>query len=48
MDMVVKKEIKYGENLVSQVQVLDGNKTLHIMKHSVSGEDLCMLLCEWI
>ena len=48
MDMVFKKEIKYGENLVSQVQVLDGNKTLHIMKHSVSGEDLCMLLCEWI
>lgn len=47
IDMVFKKEIKYGEKLLSQVQVMSDNITLHRMKNSETGEDLCILQCEW-
>ncbi|MBR6127011.1 hypothetical protein IKQ21_04930 [bacterium] len=48
IDMVYKKEIKYGECLVSCVQNLEGNKTLHALKHKETGEDLCLICCEWV
>lgn len=47
IDMVFKKEIKYGEKLISEVQILDGNTTIHSLKHSQTGEDLCLLCCNW-
>ena len=47
IDMVFKKEIKYGEKLISSVQMLDDKTTLHVMKHSETNEDLCMLKCVW-
>lgn len=47
IDMVFKKEIKYGEELVSQVSFNDDNKTIHILKNLKTGDDLCLLSCEW-
>lgn len=47
IDMVYKKEIKYGEHLISNVQILEENKTVHSLKNKETGEDLCLLCCEW-
>ena len=48
IDMVYKKEIKYGESLISNVQILEDNKTLHALKLKETGEDSCLICCEWI
>ena len=47
IDMMFKKEIKYGEKMVSKVQLLEDNTTLHAVQNIQSGEDLCLLKCEW-
>jgi medium-chain acyl-[acyl-carrier-protein] hydrolase len=47
IDMVYKKEIKYGEKLLSQVQFIDNKTTLHYLKNSETGDDLCLIKCEW-
>ena len=46
IDMVFKKEIKYGEKLVSLVQI-DGNQTISVLKHAQTQEDLCLVCCNW-
>ncbi len=46
IDMAFKKEIKYGEKLISQVQVNDNN-TIHVLKNAQTNEDLCLLNCVW-
>ena len=46
LDMVYKKEAKFGEKLISQVEFKDKSKTLHRLFNSY-GEDLCLLECEW-
>ena len=46
IDMLYKKEAKYSEKLVSKVQ-LSGTTTIHALKHAETGEDLCLLKCEW-
>lgn len=48
VDMFFKKEITLGEKLVSRVQVLDEGTTIHILKHTETGEDLCVLSCSWL
>ena len=47
IDIIFKKEIKYGEQLVSQVQQVDEHTTLHTLRHAQTHEDLCLLKCEW-
>ena len=47
LDIVYKKEIKYGESVLSQVENLD-NKTVHVLKNSKTDEDLCHIQAEWI
>lgn len=47
IDIVYKKEIKYGEKLISNVQMLENNITVHALKNSITNEDLCLLKCEW-
>ena len=47
IDMVFKKEAKLGEKLVSKVQLLDDNTTVHLMQNAQTGEDLCVLQCKW-
>ena len=46
LDMIYKKEAKYGEKLVSKVEFLSDNRTLHLLQN-LSGEDLFVLECCW-
>ena len=48
IDMLYKKEIKLGEKMISCVQIIENNITLHELKHSETGEDLCLVKCEWV
>ena len=47
IDIVFKKEIKCGEQLISKVQKLDDHTTLHAVIHAQTQEDLCLIKCEW-
>lgn len=47
LDMVYKKEIKFGEKLISQVELKEDNTTLHLLKHAGDGEELCLIQCKW-
>lgn len=47
LDLLYKKEIKYGEKLVSQVEMCDNGSTIHILKNKNTGEDICQLHCVW-
>ena len=46
--MIYKKEAKLGENLISNIQFAENNSTIHALKHAETGEDLCLLKCEWV
>ena len=48
IDMMFKKEIKYGEKMISKVQLVDDNHTLHAVQNPETQEDLCILKCEWV
>ena len=47
LDMVFKKEITYGANVLSQIEILE-NTTNHILKNAQTNEDLCLIKAEWI
>ena len=46
LDIVYKKEIKYGKHVVSQVQINDSTTT-HILKDSNTQEELCQIKAVW-
>ena len=46
LDIVFKKEIQYGQNVLSQAEISD-NKTVHSIKNAATGEDLCLISAEW-
>ena len=47
VDMMFKKEITYGNKVLSEVAI-DGNKTIHAVKNAQTGEELCVMNAEWI
>ena len=47
LDMIYKKEAKFGEKVVSQIEFKDENTTIHRLQ-SLSGEDLFLLECSWV
>lgn len=47
LDMVFKKETKYGTSVISQAFVND-NETIHLLKCAQSGEELCIIKAEWV
>lgn len=47
LDMVYKKEAKFGEKVISQIGFKDEHTTLHRLQN-IEGEDLCLLQCVWI
>lgn len=47
LDMVFKKEIKYGSYVISQVQFRDERHTLHVLKNADTNEELCLISAEW-
>lgn len=46
LDMVYKKEAKFGEKLTSQIEFLDTNTTVHRLQN-LNGEDLFQMQCVW-
>lgn len=46
LDIVYKKEITYGNSIISQVE-LNSNNTIHVLKNASTGEDLCQLQVLW-
>ena len=46
LDMIYKKEAKFGEKLVSQIEFKDENTTIHRLQNH-NGEDLFQLQCTW-
>jgi len=47
LDLMFKKEIKYGSKVLSQVAINDDVST-HVLKNAETGEDLCMICANWI
>lgn len=47
LDMMYKKEAKFGEKLIVEVSFKDENTTVHIVKNE-QAEDLCIVECNWI
>jgi len=47
VDMMFKKEITYGNKVLSQVAI-NGNTTIHAVKNAETGEELCLASAEWI
>jgi medium-chain acyl-[acyl-carrier-protein] hydrolase len=47
LDMIYKKEVKFGEKFVSQVEFKDDTTTIHRLQN-MEGEDLFLLECSWI
>lgn len=47
IDMIYKKEAKYGEKLVSQIEFINDNISTHKLLNS-AGEDLFLMQCEWM
>ena len=46
LDMFFKKEAKYGEKIIAEVEIKD-NITTHRLKN-IDNEELCLVECKWI
>lgn len=46
LDIVYIKETKYGDNIISQVQI-DNNTTCHVLKNAENNQDLCLIKADW-
>ncbi|MBQ2984255.1 MAG: hypothetical protein IJD57_05605 [Candidatus Gastranaerophilales bacterium] len=46
LDVNYKKEITYGETVVSQVEIKE-NQTNHVLKNAKTDDVLCSILVEW-
>lgn len=46
IDMIYKKEARFGEKLVSQIEFKNDKTTIHRLQNT-EGEDLFLLECEW-
>ena len=47
MDMMYKKEAKFGEKVVAQIEFVDEFKTVHVLKN-INNEELCLVQIEWV
>lgn len=47
LDIVFKKEIKYGSKILSQIEFESDTRTLHVLKNAETGDDLCLINAEW-
>lgn len=46
IDMIFKKEVKYNENIISEVEILDEHTTIHRLSNS-NNEDIYLMKCNW-
>lgn len=47
LDVVFKKESKFGDKIISEVEFLDDKTTVHRLRNS-NDEDLCFFQVEWV
>ena len=47
LDIVFKKEIKFGNKVLSQIEIADDKHTKHVLKNARTGDDLCFINVEW-
>lgn len=47
LDMLFKKELKYGDKIIVDVQFMDENTTVHTIKNNL-GDEVCLIQCSWI
>lgn len=47
MDIIFKKEIKFGSKVLSQIEIINENNTLHILKNFDTGEELSLINIVW-
>ena len=47
LDMMFKKEVKYGSKILSQIEIND-DITIHSVKNADTGEELCTVMAQWI
>lgn len=47
LDIAFKKEIKFGNKILSQVEIMQ-NSTCHVLKCYETGEELCAISADWI
>ena len=48
LDIVFKKEIQYGNTILSEVEFKTPTRTVHAVKNALTGEDLCHVQIEWL
>ena len=46
LDMMFKKEAKFGEKVICCIEFLDENNTIHILKN-LNDEELCLVQVNW-
>lgn len=46
LDMQFKKETKYNDRIISQLEIIDNKTTLHRLSNE-NNEDLCLIQCSW-
>jgi len=48
LDIVYKKEIAYGQNIISKLELDEENKTsTHILKNATTQDELCLIKAVW-
>lgn len=48
LDMVYKKEIAFGHNIISKTQFSENNKeSIHVLKNATTDEELCIVKAVW-
>lgn len=46
LDMMFKKEVRYDEKILVQVEIIDEKNTVHIIKN-MNGDEICLIQCNW-
>lgn len=47
LDIVYKKEISFGNSVISQAQINE-NTSVHALKNATTGDDLCLVNAVWV
>lgn len=47
LDIVYKKEILFGNNVISQAEIA-GKTSTHVLKNATTNEDLCLIKALWV
>ncbi len=47
LDIVFKKEIRYGHQILAQAEFDGKERTIHTLKNFETGEDLCHVMIDW-